>query len=69
MKKTLLLILSGFLLTLSAQTRPDWENPEVFAVNKESTRATSLPYPSEKLAIADDYSQSPFYTSLDGMDI
>jgi len=67
MRKTLLFILLGFMLNLSAQTRPDWENPEVFAVNKESTRATSLPYPDEKLAIADVYNQSPFYASLDGI--
>ena len=68
MKKALFIIL---LLTaanfLSSQNRPDWENPEIFAVNKESTRATSLPYPDEKLAIADDYNQSPFYRTLDGM--
>ena len=68
MRKTL-----SFLFTLSfacasifAQSVPDWENPEVFAVNKEDTRATSIPYPSEELAKKDDYSSSPYYQSLNG---
>ncbi|MDR1938354.1 MAG: DUF4981 domain-containing protein [Tannerellaceae bacterium] len=45
----------------------DWENPEVFAINKEATRATSLPYPSAGLALADDYAASPYYQSLNGV--
>ncbi|MDR2118228.1 MAG: DUF4981 domain-containing protein [Tannerellaceae bacterium] len=59
------------LLLLSAgafsQSAPDWENPEVFAINKEATRATSIPYPSAELALADDYSASPYYQSLNGI--
>lgn len=51
---------------LSAQV-PDWENPEVFGINKEETRTTALPYPSEALALTDDYMQSPYYQSLDGV--
>jgi beta-galactosidase len=50
---------------LSAQT-PDWENPSVFAVNKEAPRATSLPYNNEQLAVNDVYEQSPYYLSLNG---
>jgi beta-galactosidase len=46
---------------------PDWENPEIFAINKENTRTTSLPYPDENLAAEDDYSKSPYYRSLDGL--
>lgn len=61
----LLVAASFFAATLHAQT-PDWENPEVFAVNKEETRATSLPYPSEDLALKDDYNASPFFQSLNG---
>ena len=68
MKKTLFIfLLLAAVNFLFSQNRPDWENPEVFAVNKEVARATSLPYPDEKLALADDYSQSPFFRSLDGM--
>lgn len=69
MKKTLLILLAATLsISFNAQKNvPDWENPEVFAVNKEVTRATSLPYPSAELAITDNYSQSPYYQLLDGM--
>ncbi|GHU93393.1 beta-galactosidase [Bacteroidia bacterium] len=52
--------------TAQAQT-PDWENPEVFAINKEATRATALPYSNEQQAIANVYSASPYYQSLDGV--
>lgn len=45
----------------------DWENPEVFAINNAAARATSLPYPTEELAIKDDYSNSPYYMLLDGV--
>ena len=63
----LIFLLFG-ISTLFAQSgqKPDWENPEVFAVNKEETRATSLPYPTVDLALTDDYSLSPFYRLLNG---
>jgi beta-galactosidase len=51
---------------LFSQHKPDWENPEVFAINKESTRATAIPYLSETLAVNDQYKTSPFYLSLNG---
>jgi beta-galactosidase len=44
-----------------------WENPEVFAVNKEAARTTSLPYPTQALAIEDDYLSSPYYTLINGL--
>ncbi len=68
MKKTLL-SLTLALLANSAFTQnnvPDWENPQVFAVNKEDTRATALPYPSKNMALKNDYSTSPYFQSLDG---
>src|SRR5690554_6891216 len=45
---------------------PDWENPEIFAVNTEKTRATAIPYADEQTAIADEYERSPYYQSLNG---
>lgn len=45
---------------------PDWENPEIFAVNAEKTRATSIPYADERTAIADEYERSPYFQSLNG---
>lgn len=59
------MLLSSFMT--AQQPKHDWENPEVFAVNKEDTRATSLPYPSEDLALKDVYSSSPYYQLLDGL--
>ncbi|MDR2843193.1 MAG: beta-galactosidase, partial [Candidatus Symbiothrix sp.] len=50
---------------MQAQT-PEWENPEIFGINKEPARATALPYSDESQAVADVYSASPYYQSLDG---
>ncbi len=68
MRKTFSFLFFSILvcMNLFAQNTPDWENPEVFAVNKEDTRTTSLPYPSEELAVKDDYNSSPYYQSLNG---
>ncbi|MFT4202741.1 MAG: glycoside hydrolase family 2 TIM barrel-domain containing protein [Chitinophagaceae bacterium] len=67
MNKGLLFLLTCWAATHAhAQSRPDWENPEVFAINKENTRATSLPYPTEALAARNDYASSPYFKSLNG---
>ena len=66
MKKSICLLLTLLSVNLYSQDRFDWENPEVFAINKEAPRTTSLPYPSEDLALLDDYSASPYYQLLDG---
>ncbi|MDR0799682.1 MAG: DUF4981 domain-containing protein, partial [Dysgonamonadaceae bacterium] len=79
MKKTLLL--AGFLclgsLAYTQTTQPveiaeytpisEWENPQIFELNKEPAHATFLPYSTEKQAIADIYGESPYYRSLDGI--
>ena len=44
----------------------DWENPAVFQINREPARATFLPFADEASAVADDYSRSPWYMSLNG---
>lgn len=71
MKKitSLAFALTFSLAMLLAQDRevPDWENPRVFAVNTEPTRATAIPYSNVKQAIADRYESSPFYKSLNGV--
>ena len=68
MRKTLSFLFVSIVVCMNSfsQNVPDWENPEVFAVNKENTRTTALPYPSEQLAIGDDYDASPYYQSLNG---
>lgn len=65
MKLFILLMLSCF--AVSAQTPAnDWENPAVFAINKEAPRATSLPYADEATAVVDQYPASPYYLLLSG---
>ncbi|MDR0415246.1 MAG: DUF4981 domain-containing protein [Prevotellaceae bacterium] len=64
-QKSLLLGVLGFCTALQAQT-PEWENPEIFGINKEPARATALPYGSEQQAVANVYAASPYYRSLDG---
>ncbi|MDD3079266.1 MAG: glycoside hydrolase family 2 TIM barrel-domain containing protein [Paludibacter sp.] len=62
---TLLLFLFPFYFISFAQ-KNDWENPSVFHINREPARATFLPYADESSAIADDYSRSPWYLTLNG---
>ncbi len=68
MKKhfSLLAALLVCITAISQTDLPAWKDPAVFAINKEAARATSLPYPTEKLALADDYTASPYYQSLNG---
>ncbi|MGO4770488.1 glycoside hydrolase family 2 TIM barrel-domain containing protein [Flavobacterium sp. W22_SRS_FK3] len=47
-------------------SRNDWENPEVFQINREPARAAFLPYADEVSAISDNYTSSPWYFSLNG---
>ena len=54
-------------VTNSLAQKNDWENPEVFQINREAARAAFIPYADETSAILDDYSKSPWYMSLDGM--
>ena len=55
-----------FALSLFAQQN-DWENPEVFQVNREPARTAFVPYANANTAIADDYYKSPWYLNLNGM--
>lgn len=66
--KTILLasFFLAFTVCITAQSSVDWENPEVFAINKEHTRATSLPYATVEQALKDDYKTSPYFQSLNG---
>lgn len=44
----------------------NWENPEVFRINKEPARAYFIPYQTRDQVVADKPEDSPFYTSLSG---
>lgn len=46
--------------------RPDWENPAVFAINKEPARATAFPFEDRQKAQAGDKAASGRFLSLDG---
>ncbi|NLY24377.1 MAG: beta-galactosidase, partial [Bacteroidales bacterium] len=69
MKLFLKLFLLIWVTTTSIQAQnrpPEWENPEIFAVNTEQTRVTAIPYADVKGAIADEYEHSPYFKSLNG---
>jgi beta-galactosidase len=77
MKITRLLILFLIIFSCSKKNRyadvsweskviEDWENPEVFGINKEAPRAYFIPYLSDENVIEDNPEKSPFYTSLNG---
>lgn len=44
----------------------DWENPEIFGINKEAPRAYFIPYLNDEDVINDKSEKSTFYTSLNG---
>jgi beta-galactosidase len=44
----------------------DWENPELFQINREAPHATMISFPDEQSALDAINSNSPDYMSLDG---
>lgn len=69
MKRTFLttLMAIGLISSAFAQTKNDWENPEVFQINREPARAVYIPYSDEQDVINDIYSKSPWHLSLNGI--
>lgn len=47
-------------------SKNDWENPKIFAVNKEDPHAFFIPYATEEQAIANIHADSPYYRLLSG---
>ncbi|MCM5664057.1 glycoside hydrolase family 2 TIM barrel-domain containing protein [Galbibacter mesophilus] len=46
---------------------PEWENPEIYQINREKPTATFYNYPTVQEAISNaDWKKSPFYKSLNG---
>ncbi len=67
MKNSTFIILFVFALSVRMFGQPaEWENPKINAINKEPARASFMVYDNEKAAIADEYSKSPWYQSLNG---
>src|SRR5687768_10804105 len=48
------------------QELPDWENPQVFGVNKMAPRAGSVPFASVEGALRGNRESSPYWKSLNG---
>jgi beta-galactosidase len=65
-KSFIVLILLVSNILIKAQTR-EWENPEIFQINREPDKATFLPYADKQAAIIDDYNASPWYLCLNGL--
>jgi len=61
---TFCFVLTG--LNLAYSQTPDWENEQVFGINKEATHVTYIPYASTEQALRDVANASPYYFSLDG---
>ena len=56
-----------FPLVAWTQEVPEWENPEIFEINREYPHAAFYRYPTEAAALnKSDYTESPFYQSLNG---
>jgi beta-galactosidase len=46
--------------------QPEWENEQVFGINKQPTHVTYVPYATIQQALQDEAVASPWYLSLDG---
>ena len=64
----LILILSSILaLNLYSQKQNDWENHQLFQINKEAPHASLFPFENTEAALADNMEQSPWFKSLNGV--
>ena len=67
MKNGWLFIIMLFINTLLfAAAQNDWENEQVFGINKEPAHNTYIPYASLQQALTDVAGYSPYYLSLNG---
>jgi beta-galactosidase len=62
----LLILLVLFTNVLFAQTRHEWEDETVNAINKEKARNTYMPYAEMRQAMTDNWNDSPYYLNLNG---
>jgi beta-galactosidase len=70
MKKISAFIICTFTLisSLFSQSKNnDWENPQLYELNKEKPHATFMLFSDKKSVVDDDYSKSPYYKSLNGI--
>ena len=56
----------NFLAAAAFADAPDWENEQVQHINTEPPRATFVPFATVQEALKGDFTNSPFYFSLNG---
>ncbi|MDO4574152.1 MAG: glycoside hydrolase family 2 TIM barrel-domain containing protein [Planctomycetia bacterium] len=66
MKRILLATAMCVLGSAAYAEKLEWQDPEVFRVNKEEPRATFFPFATLQQALTFDKTQSPFVKSLNG---
>ncbi len=54
------------LAAMAQSANNDWENPQLYELNKEAPHATFMLFDKQQDVVADEYSRSPFYKSLNG---
>ena len=69
--KIVLSLIASLMLVVSPESQEtnilDWENPEVFAINKLPPRVSVVPYETIDQALAGEWEKSPYYHSLNGL--
>ena len=60
------LIVMIFVAAISSATSHDWENEQVFSINKEPAHCTYTPYATVEQAMMDVSAYSPYYRCLNG---
>ena len=67
--KTISLLFCFLIICNSAfaQTKNDWENPEIFQINQVSPHTNLMPFNSLKEALSLDKKSSPNFFSLNGV--
>jgi len=63
----LLPIFSFCMVSLGQSNNNDWENPQVFEQGKERPHCTFMLFGNAQDVVKDDYSNSPYYQSLNGI--
>ena len=63
-----LIVLFSYLNTnlYGQESQNDWENSEIFGINKEETHNTSIPFATIEQAKEANWETSPYYKSLNG---
>ena len=64
--RSLCFLLLIFLAASAFAAAPDWENEQVLHINTEPPRATFVPFATVEQALQNNFTNSPFYCSLNG---